>query len=232
MRPSSLPNSILPSLVRHYSREGGRHAHEHAQVLFGLEGRLEMDVEGRRTWVDPSCGLVVPAGTQHSYRATTRARVLVLDTPACRETSKLRSFALQPGWLNHMQVRGLDRSGLLHMLHTAPTLATRRPVDLDELAAQVDADLARPWTVADLAAACCLSPQRLRARFAQAAGQSPLDFVRSRRLDRATHLLRQGLGLEAVALQVGYSGAPALSAALRRSRNTGARALRQALRES
>jgi AraC-like DNA-binding protein len=217
-------------LLRRYDREGGRHAHDHAQVLFGVDGTLQLEVEGRATWVDASCGLVVPAGASHGYAAVRTAQVLVLDLPAGPATDRMRRFALPVGW----RQRAPAPEDLLATLLGAPTLAPRRRLDLDALAARIDADLARRWTVADLAAACCLSPQRLRARFAQALDLAPLDFVRARRLDRAEHLLHQGLSLEAVALQVGYARASALSAALRRERDTGARALRRrrALRES
>lgn len=218
------PATLDPTLVRHYGAEGGRHAHEHAQVLFGLDGTLQMEVEGHAAWVDASCGLVIPAGAEHSYGAAGRARVLVLDVAPRRGTERLRRFALPPGW----RQQALDREGLLATLAGAPTLAHRRRIDRDALAARIDADLARRWTVADLADACCLSPQRLRARFQAAWGESPLDFVRARRLDHAARLLRQGLALDAVALQVGYGSASALSAALRRERSLGARALRQA----
>jgi len=224
-----------PTLVRHYGSEGGRHAHTHAQVLFGLHGRLQLEVEGRAAWVDASCGLVVPAGASHAYRADGAARVLVLDCAPVPATDRMRRFALAPGWQRQLPaLPALQAAALLQALQAAPTLALRRPIDLDGLARRIDADLARAWSVADLAAACCLSPQRLRARFAQALGQAPLDWLRARRLDRAEQLLRQGLALDAVALQVGYAGASALSTALRRERGTGARTLRRrrALRAS
>lgn len=121
------------------------------------------------------------------------------------------------------------------MLAGAPPQAPRRRIDLAALTERIDADLARDWTVSDLAAACHLSPQRLRARFAQALGAPPLAFVRARRLDRAEILLRRGWTLEAAAVQIGYASASALSAAIRRERDIGARDLRRdgrALRES
>jgi AraC-like DNA-binding protein len=199
-------------------------------VLFGLDGTLQMEVEGCRAWVDATCGLVIPAGATHAYSAEQATRVLVLDCKPGPATERLRPFALTPGWHAFPH----DRETLLDALAHAPTLATRRRIDLEALAGRIDADLVRRWTVADLASVCCLSPQRLRARFAEALGLSPMDFVRARRLDRASQLLRQGCALDAVALQVGYGGASALSAAMRRERDTGARDLRQrrAFRES
>ena len=212
-----------PTLLRTYGAEGGRHAHTHAQVLFGWDGALELEVDGHATWVDASCGLVVPAGAVHAYRAPRPARVLVLDTAAGPATDRVRRFALGADWRH----RAVDRDTLHAALHEAPPLAAQRRIDLAALAERVDAELARDWTVADLAAACHLSPQRLRARFTGVAGTTPAGFVRARRLDRAEQLLAQGLGLEAVALAIGYASASALSAALRRERDTGARTLRR-----
>lgn len=153
-----LQTLIDPHSVRRYDREGGKHAHDHAQVLFGINGTLHVKVEGQGAWVDATSGLVVPPGASHTYCADRTARVLVLD---------------------------------------------------------------------DLAALCRMSPQRLRARFTQALGQSPQAFVRARRLNRAEEMLRRGFPLENVALQVGYSTASALSTALRRDRGSGARSLRK-----
>lgn len=218
-----VPLALDSTLVRRYDREGGEHVHEHAQVLFGVDGALRVDVEGQSTWVDASCGLVVPAGAIHSYRAARTARVLVVDGLTGPAMQRVRRFALPQGW----RTAELERDALLETLLGSSTLRSRRRIDLEALAERVDADLARPWTVADLAAACCLSPQRLRARFAEAPGLSPQAFVRVRRLDRAEQLLRRGFSLEAAAVQVGYGRASALSAALRRERDTGARELRR-----
>ncbi len=197
--------------------------HDHAQVLFGVDGALQVEVEGHSAWVDATCGLVVPAGATHTYCTERTARVLVLDELTGAATERMRRFALPVGW----HTAGLDIHGLANVLLAASTLKVRRRIDLDALAQHIDADLRRPWSVAELAAACCLSPQRLRTRFAEALGLSPLAFVRARRLNRAEQLLRQGFPLDVVACQVGYGSASALSAALRRERSSGARTLRK-----
>lgn len=217
------PFLIDPNSVRRYDREGGKHTHDHAQVLFGIDGTLHVEVEGHGAWVDSTSGLVVPPGACHTYCADRMARVLVLDDLTGPVTDRFRRFALPQGW----QRCELGTKTLVETLLTSSTIRARRRLNLEALRECVDADLVRPWSVADLAAVCCLSPQRLRARFAQALGQSPMAFVRGRRLNRAEELLRRGLPLETVALHVGYSTASALSAALRRDRDTGAQSLRK-----
>lgn len=203
------------------------HVHDHAQVLLGVAGGLHVEVEGRGTWIDATCGMVVPAGAAHTYCATATAHVLVLDDLTGPATERVRRFALPQDWQQRWCDAKLDVGTLANTLIDGSSLHARRRIDLDALAERIDADLAHPWTVAELALACCLSPQRLRARFSQALDQSPLAFVRERRLNRAEQLLRQGFLLDAVAAQVGYASASALSFALRRERNSGARELRR-----
>ena len=203
------------------------HVHDHAQVLLGVDGGLHVEVEGRGTWIDVTCGMIVPAGAAHTYCATGTAHVMVLDDLTGPVTERLRRFALPQGWQQRWCDAKQDVGMLAIMLMDASTLHARRRIDLDALAERIDADLAHPWTVAELALACCLSAQRLRSRFSQALGQSPLAFVRARRLNRAERLLCQGYLLDAVSAQVGYASASALSFALRRERNSGARELRQ-----
>jgi AraC-like DNA-binding protein len=213
------------ALVRCYSGEYPMHRHDHAQVLLGLQGSLQLDVDGQAAYVDASCGLVVPAGASHGYMAQGTARVVVLDCDPGPSTDRFRRFSLPMHW-----PRGRphgDAAALLAALDALPTVQARRRIDLDALARRVDADLARAWTLADLAALCHLSPQRLRARFTELAGASPLAWLRKRRLDEAQRLLGLGWALDATALRVGYASASALSYALRRDRATGARALRR-----
>lgn len=213
------------ALVRRYAGEYPTHRHEHAQVLLGLQGSLQLDVDGHAAHVDASCGLVVPAGAGHAYLTDGTAHVVVLDCEPGPATGRFRRFRLPAGWQH--EHRRLDSAALLAGLDALPTLHPRRRIDLEALARQIDADLARTWTVAELAALCHLSPQRFRARFPELAGTSPLAWLRRRRLDEAQRLLGLGWGLETVALQVGYAGASALSHALRRDLATGARALRR-----
>jgi len=218
-------SSFDAALVRRYAGEYPAHRHDHAQVLLGLQGSLQLDVDGHAAYVDASCGLVVPAGSSHAYLADGTARVLVVDCEPGPGTERFRRFALAAGWQHAPGAR--DAASLLAGLAALPTVQARRRIDLDALARRIDADLARDWSVADLAALCHLSPQRFRARFPALAGTSPLAWLRQRRLDEAQRLLGLGWALDTVALQVGYASAPALSHALRRDRATGARALRR-----
>ncbi|NDU77089.1 helix-turn-helix domain-containing protein [Actinomadura sp. DSM 109109] len=80
-------------------------------------------------------------------------------------------------------------------------------------------DLSRPWTVAGLAAAVGVSRAALAQRFARLIGEPPMAYLTGVRLAQAADLLREtDATLEAVAREVGYGDAFALSAAFKRER--------------
>ncbi len=211
--------------LRTYAGEYAAHAHDYAQVLVGLSGRLELELDGRGTWVDAACALVVPAGVAHAYLANAPAQVLVIDSPTAAGLERTRRFVPPAHWKSTRLQLSADRV-VVELTATAGVLQ-RRPVDLALIDAALQAELHGRWSTARLAALCHLSAPQFHARFVELTGDTPAGYVRARRLDRAQQLLRAGQGLEAAALQVGYASASALAYALRRERGLGARDLRR-----
>lgn len=83
---------------------------------------------------------------------------------------------------------------------------------------------ARPWTVATLAGQIGVSRATLARRFAELVGEPPMAFLTTWRLALAADLLLEpGATLTAVARQVGYGSAFALSAAFKRVRGVSPR---------
>ncbi len=80
--------------VRAYSGEYAVHAHAHAQVVYALAGRMELEVAGRALWVDRASGIVVPAGVRHGFFAPPGARFCVIDLQASAATERVRRFAV------------------------------------------------------------------------------------------------------------------------------------------
>lgn len=209
--------------VRRYSGEHTAHAHEHAQVLYALQGRMELEVGGRAAFVDTACGMVIPAGVAHGLLAQPGTSVFVIDAPAQAGTDRPRRFAVPARWPD-----ADDAEARLSHILQAPRVLARRAVAPAALERAVCAALHEDWPTARLAALCALSTPRFHARWLELTGLTPQAWLRARRLDAAERALARGQALEITALQVGYASASALAYALRRERGTGARALRNA----
>src|SRR5262245_61467568 len=83
----------------------------------------------------------------------------------------------------------------------------------------MQAEPARPWTVASLAAEVGVSRAALARRFHELVGEPPMTFLTGWRLALAADLLREpGATVGSVADQVGYGSAFALSTAFKRVR--------------
>ncbi|UNK50939.1 AraC family transcriptional regulator [Lysobacter sp. S4-A87] len=82
---------------------------------------------------------------------------------------------------------------------------------------QMHAHLARPWTMAELAAKAALSRSAFFDRFTRTVGLPPMEYLLAWRMAVAKDLLRVGsLGLAEVAERVGYGSASTFSTAFRR----------------
>lgn len=93
----------------------------------------------------------------------------------------------------------------------------------DRLAAAIRCmhqDIARPWTVAQLASAAALSRSAFFERFQRALGMAPMAYLLAWRMARAKDLLRRRdggvAGIAGVAASVGYGSASAFSVAFTR----------------
>nr|WP_255617881.1 AraC family transcriptional regulator [Aurantimonas sp. VKM B-3413] len=78
-------------------------------------------------------------------------------------------------------------------------------------------DVARAFTVADLAAATGMSRSAFSARFTSLVGKAPLEYLRNWRMIRAREMLRQdGARVDVVGLAVGYASQSAFCHAFKR----------------
>ncbi|MDR7271410.1 AraC-like DNA-binding protein [Pelomonas saccharophila] len=224
---------MTPSFaLRHYGPSRGSHAHEHVQVLWTLQGALELEVDGRGQRLAAGQGLLIPPGELHDFEAPQGSRCLVLDTadPAWLQCAARPRHAPSVDHLARFLAASLGQGLPVSQELGAQLLAQawgpgeacaasagRRAVNWADLRRWTQTRLAAPLTVADLAARAGLAETQFRARCLSATGLTPMQWLRAQRLDRARLLRTAGLPVALVARRVGYDSPSALTAALRRA---------------
>lgn len=248
-------NAVTGLSLRSYGDAPLSHAHGHHQIVLALEGRLEFEVAGKGGMVDTAALAIVAGGERHSCRAEGRNRFLVLDwedeetadDAAARLLDRALTrpfFALDPALLPLLRFLELgiasaripaDESrdwARLLLRRLADGEAPRsgaRPRPLSRALAFVEANLARPVTVAEIAGAAMTSPGHLHGLFRRHLGRAPMAYVAERRLERAMAELRRGEAPVAqIALDCGYSDQSALTRAMRRRHGVTPAAYRRA----
>jgi len=232
--------------LRHYRDDLIAHSHEHPQLVFGLRGRLDFEVQGHGARVDRQGLMVVPAGAHHTCGSDAGSHCLVLDVPGehwLREqlgehADASRRLLDQPAavaldnrqqqlvdWLAASSVDDplIARQGAVLLLAslnpTASAIVTpshRLPYAAFD--SHIEQHAAYPLQVADLARIAGLSVARLHARFTAECAMTPMDYIRQRRLLMARRLVTQTLlPMGEIAARVGYASQSAFSAAMLRA---------------
>ncbi|WP_043487904.1 helix-turn-helix transcriptional regulator [Halomonas halodenitrificans] len=249
----------MPSVIRQIPLDTAtrHHAHDYHQVVIGLHGRAEFEIEGLGGDISALSGCIVPANHVHYYAGTGDNRQLILDLPARspaltgpqRGLSRLfdapRFFTLDDPLKRYMEflLVELDHSvpdaqqgdrlaatllGCLHARLASGTSAAPARLDMARLDRFIEAHLAGPLSVADLAQEACLSEAHFRHCFRHQTGLSPWQYVRRRRLEAARSLLDDShLSLAEIAALAGFSSQSALSRACREAYGQSPSRLRQ-----
>lgn len=212
---------------RHYRPQPEGHEHGYHQLLFGLAGASELELDGHVYRVDDRTGLVVPAGSHHDYMGHDGNLQLVADFPArsvalpARLMARPRAFALDGAFGSHVRALAARRAaaaprGPQRDWQLAATLAAALadrlgiPADRDvfplsAVDAYLRANLSAPLRVPELAGHFGWSVRRFQTLFAEAFGDTPHRYQTRLRLDRALQWLsNSALPLAEIALMSGY----------------------------
>ncbi|MBJ2160167.1 AraC family transcriptional regulator [Variovorax sp. IB41] len=221
--------------LRDYGTSRRSHAHDHFQVLIGLDGVLDIEVEGRGTGIGVGQAQVVAPGDRHDFAARGQGSVcLVLDTThapwaRCAERAPAdapRLHALARYLAHCMKQPQHAALALQHgpallleawsPVHSPLTDTRRRRIDWQALTAWAGARWHEPLGVADLAEVACLSPSQFAQRCREEQGTSAMHWLRGLRLAHARELRLDGVSVAETARRTGYRSPSALTAALRR----------------
>ena len=216
--------------LRQYGPSPGSHVHDHFQVLLGVQGELELEVQGKGQRIAVGGGCVIAPGQRHDFEARAHARCLVLDTtqPAWADcTGAPAHSASALALASYLKLALAQRNtlalqyGPLLLLDCwrtpAPTPArSQRHIDWHAMAHWAQLHSHQPLTVADLAQQVFLSPTQFAARCRRETGMSAMQWLRDLRMTQARALRATGLSLAETAQRCGYQSASAFAAAWRR----------------
>jgi len=241
--------------LRHYTHDLIAHSHEHSQLVFGLRGQLDFELDGRGARIERQGLIVVPGGAHHTCGSATGSHCLVFDVPgdAWLERSLGEQAAASQRLLEHCgslmlnnhQQQLVDwlaagpvnnpliaQQGAVLLLaslsNTPDPVTVQKQLPFASFDAYIEQNAAYPLQVADLARLAGLSSARLHARFIAEASMTPMDYIRQRRLLKARTLLAEtDLAIGEIASRVGYSSQSAFSAAMLKTFGRAPRALRR-----
>ncbi|MDR5818482.1 AraC family transcriptional regulator [Caballeronia sp. LZ033] len=216
--------------LRRYAATQASEVHDFHQIVLGVEGSMEMAVDGRGARIDRSGAWIIPAGARHDYWAAGDNRQLVLDLPLAslavpeRFFEQARCIALHPSITRLVAGfapgAGVGQSHECHrfawqaaahlcgaLMHDAGNAAfPSKGLDFARIDAWLRRHLAEPLRIADLAAHCGFGMRRFHQLFNDAFGETPHRYVQRLRLDTALTRLADPLAaLTDIALDCGFA---------------------------
>jgi AraC-like DNA-binding protein len=217
--------------LRRYAATQASETHDYHQIVLGVDGSMEMAVDGNGARIDCSGAWIVPAGARHDYWADGDNRQLVLDLPVTsiavpeRFFERARSIAIDPRVTQLVadlarrahpdDTRASERFAWQAAAHLCGALMqdsgdtaldTLRGLDFARIDRWLRLHLSEPLRIADLAAHCGFGMRRFHQLFNEAFGETPHRYLHRLRLDTAlTRLADPRATLIDIALDVGFA---------------------------
>jgi len=217
--------------LRRYEAAQASDVHDFHQIVLGLDGSMEMAVDGNGARIDCGGAWIIPAGARHDYWADGDNRQLVLDLPATsvavpeRYFARARAIAIDPrvtqavaDVARHARIGDASLSdrvawqaaahlcgALMH--DTDDSIDMMRGLDFARIDRWLRQHLSEPLRIADLAAHCGFGMRRFHQLFNEAFGETPHRYLHRLRLDTALTLLAdpRRTSLTDIALDVGFA---------------------------
>ncbi|UXI03336.1 AraC family transcriptional regulator [Photobacterium sp. TY1-4] len=100
------PSVFKPSELIKLPEQMEHHNHGYNQVVIGLSGQTEFDIEGYGNLVCPGQGCLVTADSEHAFSGVGRNEILVLNIPAKQ---------LHPSYAGDRMTRLFEQSSYFHL---------------------------------------------------------------------------------------------------------------------
>lgn len=214
--------------IRAYTKRLQSHIHDdYHQLVLPIQGNISIEMPHFVGKVTVGECVVIPAGTEHGFRADEVARFIVADLgnlPRHFTDAGLISFSVTPPLLSYLyfiekqleyQVdSGLENSILNVFIMLLEQQSPVAPVDprMRDVQTFIAENIETTLSIAELAKIACLSPTQFKKRFKESVGISTLQYITELRMEKAKALLTHtDLPVQLIAERVGYSDVSAFS---------------------
>lgn len=214
--------------IRAYTKQLQSHSHgDYHQLVLPIHGNIVIEMTNFVGKVTVGECVVIPAGTEHGFKADEMARFIVADLDALPEhflTEPLAVFSVTPPLLSYLHFvekqlqhqvdSGLEGSilNVFSMLLEQQTHA--KPVDprIRAVQSHIAENMDTALSIDELAKIACLSPTQFKKRFKESLGISTLQYITELRMEKAKALLTHSdLPVQLIAERVGYTDLSAFS---------------------
>lgn len=234
-------NWISPAQIIALPEERDLHSHEYHQLVIGLKGQAEFEINGQSSLIYAAKVGVIPASQEHAFSSLHQAKVLVLNFPQFFEdrelASRVNELFSQSGYyqldgqiqnLIQLLVCEIQASVNDHLLNkacsdTIISLLHRHLIDensekkvqrlnTDVIDNFIALHIGSKITISQLASTVFLGESQFYAIFKQEFGTTPHQYIIVKRLDFAKKLLNQSLlSIGDIAQQTGFANQSAFS---------------------
>lgn len=214
--------------IRAYTKKLQSHLHDdYHQLVLPIQGSIAIEMPHFAGKVTVGECVVIPAGTEHGFKADEVARFIVADLatlPSQFHHTGLMQFVVSPPLLSYLyfiekQLEHQVDSGLENSILNVFTMLLEQqtqvmPIDSRIRSVQtfVTENIDQSLSIAELSKVACLSPTQFKKRFKESVGVSTLQYITELRMEKAKALLTHtDLPVQLIAERVGYSDLSAFS---------------------
>ena len=217
-----------------------RHKHEHAQLMIGIEGITDIEIEDSRLELNQMLGCVIPSQTYHRFSGARDNLNLTINFDLKHSTDIVkricespRTFTLDKSLQTFLKFSALELPkyqgstdiGRSHFCQNFISIFTKllsdrllshpeaeKRIDIGKIDRYLEGNMDRRIPVSDLARISHISPSHFYILFRQEEGVTPHQYILEKRLERAMFLLKTShLSITDISYMTGFSSQSALS---------------------
>ncbi|GAE28390.1 transcriptional regulator [Halalkalibacter wakoensis JCM 9140] len=197
---------------RTYSKQYDTHDHAYGQLLFPLQGGMEIKLTERNIHLEEKYGFFLPPGCLHTFRATSRNEFLIVDLPKYVLTPEQQDemyFELTEQWtairfllLEELQNTGASSTDLTYLgRYISKKLQKKVARSIQYIHEHFPSKL----TIEQLSQMENYHPAYYSIWFKKQTGMSPATYIQHVRLDEAKRLLTEtSSSITTISNEVGF----------------------------